>query len=184
MTKQELANKIKEAVELLINEDCGCVTIKLDDTFAVCVGWLDGYDITDTGAIHSKQDPTWCINAGIKVWTSDSMRTDYDFINSPYYENTGDVWDTDVSISPFENYEELADYFLTEYEAMSKFEIEDDGKITGHKNLWVCDHCLMAIESHEGNQTTKKQKENEDDKVDTECSWRHENEIDVLYESI
>ena len=133
MKKQELAKEIKSAVEWLINEDCGCSRIKLDDTLAVCVGWLDGYDVSNTGVIHSKQSPTWCVNAGIKVWTSDSMRTDYDFINSPYYEDSGDVWDTDVSISPFENYEELADYFLKEYDAMSKFEMERDGKIIGHK---------------------------------------------------
>ena len=112
------------------------------------------------------------------------MRTDYDFINSPYYEDTGDVWDTDVSISPFENYEELADYFLTEYEAMSKFEIEDDGKIIGYKNLWVCDHCLIAIESHEGEQVTMKHYVNVDDKVASRCSWCHENEFDTLYELI
>ena len=43
MTKQELAKEIKSAVEWLINEDCGCSTIKLDDKLAVCVGWLDGY---------------------------------------------------------------------------------------------------------------------------------------------
>lgn len=181
MTKQELAKKIKEAVEWLINEDCGCVTIKLDDTFAVCVGWLDGYDITDTGAIHSKQDPTWCINAGIKVWTSDSMRTDYDFINSPYYEDNGDVWDTDVSISPFENYEKLADFFLIEYEAMLKFEIEDDGKITGHKNLWVCEHCLAAIESREGNQATLKYYVDENE---SKCDWCEECGFCELYELI
>ena len=83
LNKQKLVKEIKSSVEWLINEDCGCVTIKLDDTLAVCVGWSDGYDVTDTDVIHSKQSPTWCINAGIKVWTSDSMRTDYDFINSP-----------------------------------------------------------------------------------------------------
>ena len=184
MTKQELAKEIKSAVEWLINEDCGCSTIKLDDTLAICVGWLDGYDVTDTGAIHSKTEPTWCVNAGIKVWTSDSMRTDYDFINSPYYEDSGDVWDTDVSISPLENYEELADYFLTEYAAMSRFEIEDDGKITGHKNLWVCEHCLMAIESREGNQATLKHYVDEDDDVESKCEWCEQSGFDTLYELV
>ena len=184
LNKQKLVKEIKSSVKWLINEDCGCVTIKLDDTFAVCVGWSDGYDVTDTDVIHSKQSPTWCINAGIKVWTSDSMRTDYDFINSPYYEDTEDVWDTDVSISPLENYEELADYFLTEYEAMSKFEIENDGKIIGYKNLWVCDRCLMAIESHEGSQATLQHNVNENDKVASKCSWCHENGFDTLYELI
>ena len=181
MTKQELANKIKEAVEYFEQDERGCYTLKLDDKLAICVGWLDGYDVTNTGVIHSKAEPTWCINAGIKVWTSDSMRTDYDFINSPYYEDSGDVWDTDVSISPSENYEELADYFLTEYEAMSKFEIEDDGKITGHKNLWVCEHCLAAIESREGNQATLKHYVDEDE---SKCDWCEESGFCELYELI
>ena len=181
MTKQELANKIKEAVEYFEQDERGCYTLKLDDKLAICVGWSDGYDVTNTGVIHSKTEPTWWVNAGIKVWTSDSMRTDYDFINSPYYEDSGDVWDTDVSISPSENYEELADYFLTEYEAMSKFEIEDDGKITGHKNLWVCEHCLCAIESREGNQATLKHYVDEDE---SKCDWCEEGEFRELYELI
>lgn len=181
MTKQELAKKIKEAVEYFEKDERGCYTLKLDDKLAICVGWSDGYDVTNTGVIHSRIEPTWCINAGIKVWTSDSMRTDYDFINSPYYEDSGDVWDTDVSISPSENYEELADYFLTEYEAMSKFEIEDDGKITGHKNLWVCKHCLCAIESREGNQATLKHYVDEDE---SKCDWCEEGEFRELYELI
>ena len=184
MTKQELAKKIKEAVEYFEQDETGCYTFKLDDKLAICVGWSDGYDVTDTGVIHSKTEPTWCVNAGIKVWTSDSMRTDYDFINSPYDEGTGDVWDTGMSISPFENYEELADYFLTEYEAMSKFEIEDDGKITGHKNLWVCDRCLMAIESHEGNQATLEHYVDENDEEESKCDWCEESGFDTLYELV
>ena len=183
MTKQELANKIKEAVEYFEKDEVGCYTFKLDDRLAVCVGWREGYDVTDTDVIHSKTEPTFCVNAGIKVWTSDSLRTDFDWINVPYYEN-GDVWDTDVSISPFENYEELAEQFLKEYEAMSKFEMERDGKIIGYKNLWVCDHCLMAIESHEGEQATMKHYVNEDDEIASKCSWCYENGFDILYELI
>lgn len=183
MDKQELAKEIKSAVEWLIKAEEGCSTIKLDDTLAVCIGWLDGYDVTDTDIIHSKQSPTWCINAGIKAWTSDSMRTDYDFINSPYYED-GDVWNTDVSISPTENYEELADYFLKAYEVMSKFEMEDDGKIIGHKNLWVCDRCLMAIENHEGKQATIEHYVDADDKIASKCSWCKEDGFDTLYELV
>ena len=65
MTKQELAKKIKEAVEYFEQDERGCYTLKLDDKLAICVGWLDGYDVTDTSVIHSKTEPTWCVNAGI-----------------------------------------------------------------------------------------------------------------------
>lgn len=177
MNKTTLAKEIKSAVEWLEKEDCGCSTIKLDEKLAVCIGWASGYNTKDIDVIHSHENPTWCINAGIKVWTSDSLRTDYEFINAPYYEN-GAVWDTDGSVSPHENYEMLADYLLTEYKTLSQFEIEDDGKIIGHKNLWVCERCLRAIESREGDMVTQIHR----DESQT-CDWCGE-EFDELYELI
>ncbi len=131
MSDAELAREIESAVEWLKENQAGCSTIKLDNRLAVCVGWLDGYDQNDASVIHAKDDPTWAINAGIKVWTSDSMRTDFGWINAPYNEDTGDVWDTDVSISENENYLELAKYFIKEFKAMSEYEINKDGAIVG-----------------------------------------------------
>ena len=177
MKTKELAKEIKKTVEFLVKENYGCSTIKLDEKLAICVGWSEGYDVNDKDAIHSRENPTWCINAGIKVWTSDSLRTDYDFINAPYYEN-GEVWDTDCTISPHEKYEVLAEYLLKEYKEMLNFEIEDDGKIIGHKNLWVCEKCLYAIESREGDMATCSHKENY-----LPCDWCGE-EYDTLYELI
>lgn len=128
--KNRLAHFLKEEVKYYEADGVGCSTFKLDDTLAVCIGWSDGYDISDTGVIHSKSEPTFCVNAGIKVWTSDSLRTDYDWINNPYFED-GAVWDTDVTISRNEDYETLADYLLKEYESMLKYDIAHDGKILG-----------------------------------------------------
>lgn len=133
MNKKQLAKQIKEAVKWLKEEDQGCMTIDLDGTFGVCVGWLDGYDEDDETCVHSKSDPSWCINAGIKVITSDSMRTDYEFINAPYYDS-GDVWMTDCSLEPDEDYEELAGYLLKEYRAMKYLELEVDGRIVNCKS--------------------------------------------------
>lgn len=126
-----LANEIKDAVEWLKENQEGCSTIKLDNRLAVCVGWLDGYNPNNNSVIHAEDDPTWAINAGIKVWTSDSMRTDFGYINAPYDADTGDVWDTDVSISPDEDYASLVSYFEKEYDKMKEYEIEKDGKIVG-----------------------------------------------------
>lgn len=123
-----LANEISNAIYWLIKEDSGCVTIKLDDRLAVCVGWSDGYDENDESLIHSPTEPSWCITAGIKVWTSDSMRTDYDWINSPYYDD-GNVWYNDISISPKENFIECAKWFLEEYQSLSKLTINKNGLI-------------------------------------------------------
>lgn len=54
-------------------------------------------------------------------------------------------------------------------------------------NLKVCDHCLMAIESREGNQATIKHYIDSDD-TETKCDWcgetADEGGFDVLYELI
>ena len=96
-TPETLAEEIKSAVEWLKEEDCGCVTLKLNGTLAVCVGWSNGFDPEDETVIHSKTEPTWAICAAIKAWGSDDLRTDLDYIDSPYYED-GSVYDTEQSI--------------------------------------------------------------------------------------
>lgn len=128
MTKDVLAKEIQSAVKWLIEEDCGCSIIKLDDRLAVCVGWSDGYDPNDAWGIHSKENPTFCITAGIKVWTSDYLRTDFDWINSPYYSN-GDVWCNDLTVSLDNNYKAIVEWFWKEYQTLSKFKISKDGLI-------------------------------------------------------
>lgn len=47
------------------------------------------------------------------------------------------------------------------------------------KNLWVCDHCLAAIESREGTQCTLK---HYIDEGNSECDWCNDVGFDVLYE--
>ena len=128
VTKEEIKQFLKDSIEWLVDEDMGCCTLPIDDKLAICVGWLSGYDANDSDVIHSKEDPTWAINAGLKVYTSDDMRTDYEFINSPYYDN-GEVVSTDVSLEPDANLDELADYFIEEYENLENLEIEEDGRI-------------------------------------------------------
>ena len=128
VTKEEIKQFLKDSIEWLVDEDMGCCTLPIDDKLAICVGWLSGYDANDSDVIHSKDDPTWAINAGLKVYTSDDMRTDYEFINSPYYDN-GEVVSTDVSLEPDANLDELADYFIEEYENLENLEIEEDGRI-------------------------------------------------------
>ena len=122
---------LKGAVKDIMDEKGTCATMKLDNRLAICVGWSDGYYDDDDYVIHAENDPEWGMNAGIKVWTSDSMRTDFDYINAPYNKDTGDVWDTSVSISPNEDYASLASYFEEEYDKMKEYEIEKDGKIVG-----------------------------------------------------
>ena len=128
MSIKKLAKQLKGAVKWLRNYDEGCVTISLDNKLAICVGWSNGYDNNDESAIHSKSDPSYCINAGIKVATSDDMKTDYDYINFPYYAN-GTMHDTGITIAPNENYDDLAKYFLLEYDHLKKLNIDDSGLV-------------------------------------------------------
>lgn len=128
VTKEEIKQFIKDSIEWLVDQDMGCATLELDDKLAICVGWLDGYDENDEDVIHSKEEPKFAINAGIKVYTSDDMRTDYEFINSPYYDN-GEVVSTDVSIKPNADLDALADYFIKEYESMKDLNMAEDGRI-------------------------------------------------------
>jgi hypothetical protein len=179
----KIAKFVKESVEWLQKEQQGCCTYKLDDHLAVCVGWSDGYGEEERDdVIQAKNDPNWGINAGIKVWTSDSMRTDYDWINFPYYEN-GDVLDMGFSIAPNDNYELVAKSLLDMYYEVNGFTIADDGKIL-RKTMWVCDHCLAAIESREGNQAVLKHFVDEEDDVESKCDWCEEVGFSTLYELI
>ena len=135
MQTKQLSQWLKDSVNCLIDHQEGCCTYKLDDHLAVCVGWSGGYeDEPDESLIQAIDDLTFAINAAIKVWTSDDMRTDLDYINAPYYEN-GDVVDIAVSISEDEDFDKLAEYFLEEYERLKDLEIRDDGLIISSKSL-------------------------------------------------
>lgn len=135
MQTKQLSQWLKDSVNCLIDHQEGCCTYKLDDHLAVCVGWSGGYeDEPDESLIQGIDDLTFAIDAAIKVWTSDSMRTDLDYINVPYYEN-GDVIDIGISISKNEDYDKLAEYFLKEYEGLKDLEIRDDGLIISSKPI-------------------------------------------------
>lgn len=183
LNKQEIAKFVKESVEWLQKEQLGCCRYKLDDHLAIFVGWSGGYDEEkDDTLIQANDDPTYAINVGIKVWTSDDMWTDYDWLNFPYEEN-GDVWDMGLSIAPNDNYQDIVQSLLEWYTEVAGFKLTDKGEIL-RKSMWVCEHCLMAIESREGNQATMRHSVDEDDDVESECDWCKENGFDTLYELV
>jgi hypothetical protein len=125
----KIAQFIKESVEWLIENQEGCCKYQLDDHLAIFVGWSSGYGKEPRNdVIQAKDDPDWGINAGIKVWTSDYMQTDFDWINFPYYKD-GDVLDMDCSISPQEDYERVAKHLLNMYNEVKELDMKDDGMI-------------------------------------------------------
>ena len=132
---KQLSQWLKESVNWLIDHQEGCCTFVLDDHLAVCVGWSGGYGSEPReGIIQGIDDLDYAVNAALKVWTSDSMRTDFDYINAPYYPN-GEAVDISVAISEDEDYDALAEYFLKEYEGFKSVVISDNGEITENPNL-------------------------------------------------
>ena len=127
MKKVELAKKIEMAVETLVVSEEGCVTIELDNRLAVCVGWSEGYE-ENNQFIYSKNNPSFALVVGLKVWTSDDLRTDYDWINYPY-TNEGSVLDIGTEVNINEDYENLAEWLLKEYTSFQNIEISKDGLI-------------------------------------------------------
>ena len=187
VTKEEIKQFIKDAIEWLVDQDQGCATLKIDDRLAICVGWLDGYDANDVDLIHSKEDPTWGLNAGLKVYTSDDMRTDYEFINNPYYDN-GEVVETDVSLKPNADLDELADYFIKEYSKLENLDIEEDGRIIEHSEDEFDDAYEPMKDEVEVKQETEVEETDESCKQES-CenkevkeSWEGESIIDDLIE--
>ena len=134
MQTKQLSQWLKDSVNCLIDHQEGCCTYKLDDHLAVCVGWSGGYEADEKGIIHANDDPTFAIDAAIKVWTSDSMRTDLDYINAPYYDD-GEVMDFGFTISPNEDYWMLARDFLEAYHDIEDLVIEENGHIVSNPDL-------------------------------------------------
>lgn len=52
------------------------------------------------------------------------------------------------------------------------------------ETLWVCDHCLAAITSREGNQATMTHFVDCDDPIESKCDWCEEDGFDTLYELV
>lgn len=129
VSAQELADFMKGAVKGLLDGDATLYWQDIDGILAVCVGWSNGYgnELRDD-VIQDEKDPDWGITAGLKVITSDDMRTDFDYLNFPYYED-GEVEDISVSISFDEDYLKLSKWFIEEAKRLQEFNIEEDGKI-------------------------------------------------------
>ena len=128
LSATDVARFIKNAVKGLLNEEGTNYRYILDDRLAIFVGWSDGYDEYDDTIIHNPSNKSFGINAGVKVWTSDDMWTDYDMLNFPYYAN-GDIIDTAVSIEPDDDYSSVANYLIDEYKRIKELEIDKDGLI-------------------------------------------------------
>lgn len=133
LSADKAAKFIKESVEWLLQEEMGCCTQELTPEVQLAVGWLNGYDPEDTTLIHSKEDPTWCICVGIVAVDGDDMKTDLEWLTTPYVadgKNEGDVFSELMEpLSPNDNYAKVFEYLAKEYEGILKeYDVHSDGK--------------------------------------------------------
>lgn len=136
---QKAAAFIKESVEWLLSQECGCCTIRLTATTQLAVGWENGFDPKDPSVIHSKSEPTWGICVGVKSIDGDDLKTDFEWLTTPYAadgDNEGEVFSNlETSISPEEDYEKTFEYLIGEYGSLLKeYKVQEDGKCF-HKAL-------------------------------------------------
>lgn len=113
----DLAKFIEESVDNLLAGTATNNQYKLDNDWAVYVGWSEGFDENDELVIHDDKYPEWAICTKIAT-THEAVWADYDFCDMPYDEKTGEVWNTDTFISPEENYQETALWLLKEYDEL------------------------------------------------------------------
>lgn len=133
-TVDNVAKWLKDSTDWLIDNQSGCSTLKLDDRLAICVGWSNGFgDEPRKDLIQAIDDLDYAVVAGLKVWTSDDLRTDYDWINFPY-RKSGDVYDNTYTIAENEDFDWLANALITDYEVLEGLEIDKDGLIKEVQN--------------------------------------------------
>lgn len=119
LSASEIQKWVLESIETLTTTDYTCCEYKLDDDLSLFCGWSDGYDENDEGMIHSKNNPTWGINVGIKC-NHDYMKTDFDYLNAPYDEETGEVWDTSMTLDEGGISESDAQWYIDQYNEIRK----------------------------------------------------------------
>lgn len=113
----DLAKFIEESVDTLLSSGVGNCQYKLDSDWAVYVGWSET-DYTDSeNLIHYEDDPSWVICCKIAT-THEMVWADYDWCTMPYNDKTGEVWDTDMALSPEENYQQTASWLLDQYDEL------------------------------------------------------------------
>ena len=118
-----LAKQLKESADYLADhkEQGGCFrfnTVEMDDkdiskNVSIVLGWQDGYDKEDDN--YYSDGYRLCVKVGYQPVNS-IMQCDYDVdFNQVYDKETGDVYDTEISLYPDSDFEKVADDIVTEF---------------------------------------------------------------------
>ena len=114
----ELADFILKNVNEGLDFD-GLAYYELDDDLAVSIGWLEGYDPKDAEFGDIVTEDGYGLNVAITENPSWYAYVDFDYLNQPYDEETGDVWDTMTTLSSKDandGCKSLADWLIEQYE--------------------------------------------------------------------
>lgn len=92
-----------------------------DYPFAIIGGWSEGFDETlaDVMCI-SKADPCYAMCVKVAINEGPYAYTDFEIMNMPYDEETGDVDDTCIPLEWSDDPEYAAKFFLGEWERIMK----------------------------------------------------------------
>jgi len=86
---------------------------ELDFGLCIAMGFEDGFDPNyDDGDIVNPDYPS--AHLCMKVCEYKPYDLDFEYLNMPYNEETGDVWDTDISVS-YDGINSTVDWLIDEY---------------------------------------------------------------------
>jgi len=122
MNKREIAKWLRESARNCYrNDEAECYNLNLEGgELVLSVGWLGGYEdkVDDCGLFKSRTQPTYCVNAGIFI-RNDADCADMEFLAIPWNDN-GDCWDNRCSIGKDTDFNDLADFFIREFNEMTE----------------------------------------------------------------
>ena len=124
---QSIAKFLEDSVRELKEND-GSTTFyrQFDSRLALYVGYSGGFDDNDVFVIHSRSEPEYAICTKIAEWNPASI--DYEWMYMPWEVDTQEVYDCETSISPNEDYSDLAKRIVETYEEICEW--LDQGKLT------------------------------------------------------
>ena len=98
ISRAEVKKWAKETAEFIAENPEYTAAYELDYGLCVAMGFEDGFDPNDTdGDIVNPEYPSYHLCMKVAEYTPHDL--DYEWMNMPYNEETGDVWDTDTSFS-------------------------------------------------------------------------------------
>lgn len=117
---KNFANVARELAQL--KEGCCHWLLETDNNgneWSIVLGWQDGYEENKE---DEASDGTWHLCAKVAYQPRNSiMQTDYDIDwVMPYDEDSGDVWDTDITVYLNDNHKETVGWLIKQYDLMKE----------------------------------------------------------------